>query len=183
MKLSSILLGFLVVSNSVACKPRLDNGSGVKQVTPVGSSLVRCKFDMPEENSTFSLTAALGADALTQISSELKKNNAPSGDAKQIDRAPIAQPTALDEMWDKKLRDQKNEDRSIRAYEKDLFRVDRNNYTCFDISGVGPKSEDYFCMHKSMQVGSAQALWISNYRYAKDLNVINVTGSSCLAKN
>ena len=52
-------------------------------------------------------------------------------------------------------------------------------FDCYDVSGVGPgEQEDYFCMNKQ-RIQAGDALWVSDYRYGKDLNVITMKGSSC----
>jgi hypothetical protein len=139
------------------------------EVSPAPSGGIRCRFEVPMTDSVvFEVTASPGGGALTNVSATYSSASA-AGSPKTKASAQLAPREKLSERWDKPIRNQKANDRSLVAYEKHLFKIDHRNYDCFDISGVGPKREDYLCLPKG---AATQGLWVSDFRYEKDLNVI-----------
>lgn len=120
----------------------------------------------------FEVRASPSGQGLTDISATYSSAS-DAGSPKTLATAQKAPDEKFVERWSKRIRDQKPSDRSIMAYEKNMFALDYRSYNCFDISGVGPKREDYLCMPKDS--AAAKSLWVSDFRYEKDLNVIATT--------
>ena len=173
MKNSSFIL-FVLALICGGCRTRTSSGAS----SSGGGYHFSCKFALPDHaGDFFTVSGLVGQGSLSQVKTELIIGGVLKSQSK--DTAKVVEKDILAHKWDLKLEQHTPKSREIRNVEKGHFVIDHNNYSCFDIAGTGPRNEDYFCMHKSLQIGKGQVLWVSDFRYAKDLNVVNIQGDSC----
>ena len=163
----------------VSCKPRNQSTAALRaQQLGTGGGQFVCEFVMPDGSGAgLKVTATVDGGQLTNVEG-ITTNN--SGETQQSTKAaaPIADKSKLVGMFEKPIDQHQPGDRNVRDYGKNQYIIG-DHLGCFDITGVGPGTESYICVDKSMQVGQGEVLWVSNARYTHDLNVMMLDGSSC----
>jgi hypothetical protein len=182
MRYLGIALALPLLMSQTGCKT--SNASQALD-TPAGPSAsgpgsFHCRFDiLGGEISSFEISGVLAGGQLQNVRGRTTADQGP-GEEKTKDVAPLAAPEKLTFLYDKPPEQRRMEDRNVRVYEKGVTSIDPALYACYDVSGVGPgRVEDYFCVNKQVPLGAGQALWVSDFHFAKDLNVMSIQGSSC----